>query len=209
VIARAHARPVLRAAVLAAALLPVGPVAEVRAETSRVELAWLAGIVRSWQATPRPEVHHLRALQALAARTVGPDAAAAVPEVAKGRAWPLPGPIVARFGEPDGAIASEAVRIAARGRADVRAPAAGRVVFADRLQGVGLVLIIDHGDEYHSVLAGMSVLDARAGDEVEAGQRVGRMLPGFHTADLHVEVRRRGRPVDPLPWLGVDERGDG
>ncbi|MFW5833444.1 MAG: murein hydrolase activator EnvC family protein [Pseudomonadota bacterium] len=194
--------------VLATVLLVPGLATGAPDEPTREELAWLAGIVRNWQATPRPDLHHLRALRALAARTAG-HGEGMLPAVAAGRAWPVAGPIVARFGEPDGPSASEAVRIAASGFADVRAPAAGRVVFADHLSGVGLVLIIDHGDEYHSVLAGLSAIVVQSGADVEVGQPVGRMLPGTYSADLHVEVRRRGRPVDPLPWLGVDERGDG
>ncbi|TVQ36838.1 MAG: hypothetical protein EA356_04975 [Geminicoccaceae bacterium] len=208
---------VVALALVAGAALAAAP-ASGQAQADPEQLARLTEIVRLWRASPSQDVHHLRALQALAARsplaaepsteTVASEAVAS-PIVTVDRAWPLAGPIVARFGEDQGLVTSEALRIAAQGHADVVAPAGGRVVFGDRLDGIGLVLIIDHGDEYHSVLAGMTALDVAAGTNVSAGQRVGRMTPGGYSADLHVELRRSGRPVDPLPWLGVDERGDG
>ncbi len=185
------------------------------AETRTTEAAQLAEIVRLWRASPSQDVRHLRALQALAARLPAPaealpvEPAPAVPAVTTDRAWPMVGPIVARFGDRNGTVAHEALRIGARNGGDVLAPAAGTVVFGDLLEGIGLVLIIDHGDEYHSVLAGLGDLDVAAGTRVAPGQRVGRMIAGGYSADLHVELRRNGRPIDPLPWLGVDASGDG
>lgn len=179
----------------------------------------LAEIVRVWRASPSHDPRHLRVLQELAARgplAPSPAAAAATlvagvaaPAVAAGRAWPLAGPIVARFGEPLGAVANHAIRIRAGAAAAVRAPARGRVVFGDRLGDVGLVLIIDHGDEYHSVLSGLGALEVMPGALVAAGQRVGRMGGDTPTSDLYLELRRNGHPIDPLPWLGVDVKGDG
>ena len=201
------------AALLAAGLAAPGPLA---AQAADEQTARLVEIVRLWRASPSQDVRHLRALQALAARLpvepppTRPSALPPhVPSVTAGRAWPLAGPIVARFGERQGDLAHEALRIGAGNGAEVVAPAAGTVVFGDRLAGIGLVLIIDHGDEYHSVLAGLGDLDVVAGARVASGQRVGRMSAGGYSADLHVELRRNGRPIDPLPWLGVGVRGDG
>lgn len=190
--------------------------AEVRAAEPPANGA-LAKVVRLWRAAPGPDLRHLEPLRTLAAR--GPVLAASGPGsstlvvrpgmIAEGRAWPLRGWLVGRFTETADPLTGAALTIRAFDGAEVLAPARGRVVFGDRLDGVGLVLIIDHGDEYHSVLAGLGDLDVEAGSEVRAGQRVGHMAAAVDATELHVELRRHGRPIDPLPWLGVIVKGDG
>ncbi len=62
-------------------------------------------------------------------------------------------------------------------------------------------MIIQHGDAYHTLLAGMRRVDATLGQRLLAGEPVGVM--GVQEADmrLYVEVRRKGQPVNPLPWF--------
>jgi septal ring factor EnvC (AmiA/AmiB activator) len=154
------------------------------------------------------------ALASLARRAPAPPAPApdepapdepTTPATAPGRAWPVAGATVRRDGAP-----ADGLRLNVGRAAAVRAPADGRVVFADRVEGLGLVLITAHGDEYHSVMAGLAELDVGVDRSVIAGEPVGRMAerPG-DDLDLHLELRHRGRPVDPLPWLGVESAGDG
>jgi murein hydrolase activator len=84
----------------------------------------------------------------------------------------------------------------------VAAPQDGRIVFADAFKGYGLLLIIEHESEYHTLLWGFSKLRVALGDEVRGGEIVGVMdLIDGVPPRLGVELRRRGRPVDPLPWL--------
>jgi murein DD-endopeptidase MepM/ murein hydrolase activator NlpD len=84
----------------------------------------------------------------------------------------------------------------------VAAPQDGRIVFADVFKGYGLLLIIEHDSEYHTLLWGFSRLRVAVGDEVRGGEIVGVMdVVGGVAPQLGVELRRRGRPVDPLPWL--------
>jgi murein DD-endopeptidase MepM/ murein hydrolase activator NlpD len=86
----------------------------------------------------------------------------------------------------------------------VAAPEPGRVAFADAFKSYGLLLIIQHDSEYHTVLWGFSRLQVGVGDEVQGGQIIGVMdvMEGA-LPELHVELRRNGRPVNPLPWLAA------
>ena len=86
----------------------------------------------------------------------------------------------------------------------VAAPQDGRIVFADAFKSYGLLLIIEHDSEYHTLLWGFSRLRVAVGDAVTGGEIVGIMdvIEGVPPR-LGVELRRRGRPVDPLPWLAA------
>ncbi|WP_169728375.1 murein hydrolase activator EnvC family protein [Geminicoccus roseus] len=88
----------------------------------------------------------------------------------------------------------------------IAAPDAGTVVFAGSFRSYGQILIIDHGNDYHTLMAGFSHLDVAEGAHVQAGERIGGMDPGSSVPGrLYVEVRRRGVPVDPMPWLAARE----
>jgi murein DD-endopeptidase MepM/ murein hydrolase activator NlpD len=159
----------------------------------------LADLVARWRAVEDVDPALRAVLSRLAERTAPPASTAA------GRAWPALGAerLPAAAGE-------SALRLRVPAAAAVRAPAAGRVVFADRMAGLGLVLITAHGDEYHSVLAGLDAVDVGIGTRVAAGERIGRMAERIENGlELHLELRHHGRPVDPLPWLGVATGGDG
>lgn len=116
---------------------------------------------------------------------------------------PAAGPVVDRFGEPVGnGWTSQGIAIGTRSAGQVVAPRSGKVVFAEPFLDYGELLIIDHGGGYHMLLAGLERLDARVGDRVVSGEPVGVMGSGSATPHrLYIELRRGGRPVDPLPWL--------
>jgi murein DD-endopeptidase MepM/ murein hydrolase activator NlpD len=85
---------------------------------------------------------------------------------------------------------------AAPGQA-VAAPVDGRVVFAGRFKSYGLLLILEHEGEYHTLLWGFARLDVHHGDQVGIGQIVGIMdARGDYPPVLHVERRRNGRPIN-------------
>ena len=85
---------------------------------------------------------------------------------------------------------------AAPGQA-VAAPVEGRVAFAGRFKSYGLLLILEHEREYHTLLWGFARLDVHHGDQVGVGQIVGIMdAKSDDPPVLHVERRRNGRPVD-------------
>ena len=75
-------------------------------------------------------------------------------------------------------------------------------MFAAPFKSYGLLLIIEHQREYHTLLWGFAKLAVGVGDRVRAGQIVGVMdVMRIVPPGLDVELRRNGRPVDPLPWL--------
>jgi murein hydrolase activator len=68
----------------------------------------------------------------------------------------------------------------------------------------GLLLIIEHGGGYHSLLSGMSRLTVGVDQWVRAGEPVGAFGDfGEMQPHLYVELRRNGRPVNPLSWLAA------
>jgi|GEM_PF-5435839 len=110
---------------------------------------------------------------------------------------PVTGQVVRRFGEGKDAF-SEGISLSTAPGSPVLAPADGRVRYAGAFQNYGLVLIVDHGGGFHSVLTGFSRLNAATDQWVLAGEPVGRVATH---GSLYIEIRRNGRPVDPLQWF--------
>ena len=116
---------------------------------------------------------------------------------------PARGPIVRSFGEGGSGVTNKGIVIRTRPAAQIVAPFDGKVVFAGEFRGYGEILIIQHSEGYHTLLSGLSRIDAVTGQLVLAGEPVGAMgqSEGGNGPELYVELRRNGRPIDPLPWL--------
>lgn len=116
---------------------------------------------------------------------------------------PVRGQIVRGFGqEGGGGTADKGITIETRPEAQVVAPYDGQVAFSGPFRGYGHILIIDHGEGYHTLLMGLSRIDGVEGQWVVAGEPVGLMgHPDSGKPALYVELRRNGRPINPLPWL--------
>ena len=119
-------------------------------------------------------------------------------------AWPLAGKLVARFGETrSGAIKWDGVMLDAERGTAVHAIYHGRVVYADWLAGLGLLVIVDHGDGYLSLYAHNDSLLKRVGERVTAGDAVATAgdSGGRARTGLYFEIRKNGKPIDPKPWF--------
>ena len=98
------------------------------------------------------------------------------------------------------------IEIPATPRQRVASPEGGIIVFAGDFRSYGLLLIIEHDSEYHTLLWGFSSLDIEVGDLVQTGQIIGAV--GLdHSPKLHVELRRNGEPVNPEVWLAASNSG--
>ncbi len=120
---------------------------------------------------------------------------------------PVAGELSSRFGSPrsERGFSSKGIFIRTRAGQEVRAVAAGRVVFADWLRGFGNLLIVDHGDGYMSLYGNNEALFRRTGDEVRGGDAVAAAgaTGGSEETGLYFELRFQGRPFDPLSWSNL------
>jgi murein DD-endopeptidase MepM/ murein hydrolase activator NlpD len=98
------------------------------------------------------------------------------------------------------------IEIDARPLQRVAAPHEGRIAFAGDFRSYGLLLIIERGNGYHTLLWGFSSLDIGLGDHVRAGQIVG-VMRDEPSPKLNVELRRNGQPVSPEVWLAASNSG--
>lgn len=117
---------------------------------------------------------------------------------------PVKGEIAGRFGSPraEGGSTWKGLFIRAAEGAEVKAVAAGRVVFADWLRGFGNLLILDHGDGYMSIYGNNQSLLRETGEEVKAGEPVAAVgnSGGNPESGLYFELRQQGQAFDPLKW---------
>ena len=90
--------------------------------------------------------------------------------------------------------------------AQVTATYDGTVVYAGKFRDYGLLLIIEHGEGYHSLLAGMALVEGTVGQWLLAGEPVGSMARSKSgKPTIYMELRRNGQPVNPNLWLATKE----
>ena len=117
-------------------------------------------------------------------------------------AKPARGTVITSYGEElSKGVTSKGMLIKTRPSAQVIAPYDGSVVFAGPFKGYGNLIIIDHGQSYMLLLAGMASVDAEPGQLVLAGEPVG-IMPDGDKAKLYLEIRKDKRPINPEPWFG-------
>lgn len=118
--------------------------------------------------------------------------------------WPVEGRIVARFGETRaGGLKWEGVLLAAERGAEVRSIYHGRVVYADWLAGLGLLVIVDHGGGFMSLYGHNDAIFRKVGERVTAGDTLAAVgdTGGRPRPELYFEIRRNAQPLDPRPWF--------
>ena len=121
------------------------------------------------------------------------------------RGLPVAGRVAVSFGGKDhNGQKSRGVLIRTHPNGTVISPSSGRVVFAGPFRGLGNLLIIEYGQRYHLLLGRLARIDVPVGEKVLAGAPVG-IIPSTEltVTTLYLELRRNGRPINPLPWLAA------
>ncbi|MFC5698189.1 peptidoglycan DD-metalloendopeptidase family protein [Pseudomonas sp. GCM10022186] len=120
---------------------------------------------------------------------------------AAGWVWPASGPLIGRFSS-NGSL-NKGIDIAGELGQPVLAASDGSVVYAGSgLRGYGELVIIKHSDTYVSAYGHNRRLLVREGQQVKVGQTIAEMgSTGTDRVKLHFEIRRQGKPVDPLQYL--------
>jgi murein hydrolase activator len=125
--------------------------------------------------------------------------------------WPVQGRVAGNFGQTRGAgpVRWNGVLLEASAGTPVRAVHRGRIAFADWLQGLGLLVIVDHGGGYMSLYGHNEALLKESGDWVEPGEPIAQVgdTGGQARAGLYFEIRLNGEPVDPNPWIAKRATG--
>lgn len=115
---------------------------------------------------------------------------------------PVDGKLLTGLGElSDAGVRSRGLTIETSSGAQVIAPAAGRVVFARVFRDYGLVVIIDHGGAWTSLIAHLGDVAVQVGDQVAQGSPIGHATDGDHPR-ITVELRRRDRAIDMTRLIG-------
>lgn len=132
---------------------------------------------------------------------------------------PVAGDVLRLFGDDDGTKHSaQGITVAAKAGMVVTAPSDGWVMFAGPFRSYGQMVIMNAGDGFHIVMAGMDIVTARQGQFVVAGEPLGQMgekriasAAGLHLETdrptLYIEFRKDGKPVDSKPWWSVKDLG--
>jgi murein hydrolase activator len=142
-------------------------------------------------------------LRAAVADSPIPDATPFVAQLGR-LAWPVQGSVLRDFGDRrGGGPKSNGVLIAAERGAEIKAVWHGRVAYADWLPGLGLLLILEHGDGYLSLYGHNEVLFSAVGDWVSAGEVLGRAgdSGGRDRSGLYFEIRNGSKPENPNRWF--------
>lgn len=119
---------------------------------------------------------------------------------------PVKGTVTNRFGAPrQEGSAWKGLFIRSGAGSEVKAIAAGHVVFAEWMRGFGNLLIVDHGDAYLSIYGNNDALLKNVGDAIRGGDTIATVgnSGGNPETGLYFEIRHQGQPVDPLKWASL------
>lgn len=118
--------------------------------------------------------------------------------------WPIRGKVLARFGSKRGAqIRWKGISISANEGEKVRAVATGSVLFAGYFKGYGMVIALDHGDDYITLYGYNQTLLQKTGDIVLQGDAIALAghSGGQEINSLYFELSHKGKAEDPMKWL--------
>lgn len=119
--------------------------------------------------------------------------------------WPVAGPLLRDYGQPraGGDLKWNGVLLQAPLGVPVSAVYYGRVVYADWLPGLGLLIIVDHGGDYMSLYGHNETILTELGARVSSGETIALtgQSGGQAQPALYFEIRHSGEPVNPHSWI--------
>ena len=120
---------------------------------------------------------------------------------------PVKGKIVKLFGQTDPiGLTTKGITISTRPGAHVVASFDGRVIYAGPFRTYGNILIIDHGEGFSTLLVGLGYIGVKTEQVILGGEPVGKMETGplknkEINQKLYIELRKHGKPIDPMAWM--------
>ncbi|MGH8561457.1 MAG: murein hydrolase activator EnvC family protein, partial [Nevskiales bacterium] len=119
--------------------------------------------------------------------------------------WPLRGPVLARFGAPKagGKLSWRGLWLEAPAGTPVQAVARGRVVYVGWMHSYGLIVIVEHGNNFYSLYGHAQSTSVSLGDLVLPGQVLALAgdSGGHEKSGVYLEIRNGKNPVNPQQWL--------
>ncbi|WP_147162513.1 murein hydrolase activator EnvC family protein, partial [Pararhodospirillum oryzae] len=125
--------------------------------------------------------------------------------------WPVQGSVLSGFGPIEGRMHNDGINIAAAQGTLVRAAENGVVAYAgNEIRGFGNLLLIKHEGGLMTAYAHNAVLLVERGQTVRRGQEIAKVgsSGGVSRPQLHFEVRKNGKAVDPMPYLKSQKVAD-
>lgn len=122
--------------------------------------------------------------------------------------WPVEGEVATPYGRQkdpkyNTTIFRNGINIKTSEGVSAKAIFNGQVVFADWFKGYGQLVIVNHGQGYHSLYANLSEIFLKVGAIIKRGSEIGRIGESImvNAPSLYFEIRYKGRPLDPTQWL--------
>lgn len=122
--------------------------------------------------------------------------------------WPVNGKVVIPYGaqkDPqfNTPVFRNGIHIKADDNTSAKVVYGGKVVFADWFKGYGQLVIISHGEGYHTLYANLAEIFYKVGDIIKGQQAIGKVGESgtLNAPGLYFEVRYKGKPLDPMQWL--------
>lgn len=126
---------------------------------------------------------------------------------------PVTGKVLNKFGKKrdkhyDTFIVYNGIDIKVRKGTPVRSIFAGKVLYANELKGYGNLIILGHGNDYHSLYGHLDEIITKVGRKVRSGQIIGRSgdTGSLVGETLYFELRHKGNPIEPTRWFHTAQR---
>ena len=122
--------------------------------------------------------------------------------------WPAEGRVAIPYGtqrDPqfDTPVFRNGVHIQTQANSDARTVYEGKVIFAEWFKGFGQIVIVNHGNGYHTLYGNLSEIFSQVGDIIRENQVIGKVGTSgiLNAPGLYFEIRYKGKPLDPTQWL--------